>query len=207
MDKNVIVSGTWSSDDASQETTSPPYLTNLTFQPLATNSSGEYTITVSVRPSDNSQFIVENSNSASYTLTVRRELSKFMSRFKYIGTNLSLTIHAALSRRPPTITVASRHPSSVAGCGETMALNCTANQVAGLFSPPTITWRDPNDVTVSSDSSSNPRMDPVTGQLIFSDITSGNSGTYTCQAVVDIPLALIYGFIDMDTTEVNTNCE
>ena len=88
-----------------------------------------------------------------------------------------------------------------------MALNCTANQVAGLFSPPTITWRDPNDAIVSRDSNSNPRMDPVTGQLIFSDITSGNSGTYTCQAVVDIPLALINDHIDMDTTEVNTNCE
>ena len=85
-----------------------------------------------------------------------------------------------------------------------MTLNCTANQVAGLFSPPTITWRDPSDVTVSSDSSSNPKIDSVTGQLIFSEITSGNSGTYTCQAVVDIPLALIDGYIDMDTTEVNT---
>ena len=74
VDTNVMVSEMWSGvDDASQETTSPPYLTNLTFQPLASNSSGEYTITVSVRPSDNSQFIVENSNSASYTLTVRRE--------------------------------------------------------------------------------------------------------------------------------------
>ena len=85
-----------------------------------------------------------------------------------------------------------------------MALNCTANQVAGLFSPPTITWRDPSDVTVSSDSSSNSRMDPVTGQLIFSEITSGNSGTYTCQAVVNIPLAQTCDYIDMDTTEVNT---
>ena len=79
VDTNVIVSGMWSSDDTSQETTSPPYLTNLTFQPLATNSSGEYTITASVRPSDNSQFIVENGNSASYTLTVRRELNKILS--------------------------------------------------------------------------------------------------------------------------------
>ena len=80
-----MVSGMWSgADDTSQETTSPPYLTNLTFQPLATNSSGEYTITVSVRPSDNSQFIVENSNSTSYTLTVRRELNKFLSLFIHI---------------------------------------------------------------------------------------------------------------------------
>ena len=88
-----------------------------------------------------------------------------------------------------------------------MTLNCTANQVAGLFSPPTITWRDPNNVTVTSDSNSNPRMDPVRGQLIFSGITSENSGTYTCQAVVDIPQALIDRYTDLETTEVNTNCE
>ena len=88
-----------------------------------------------------------------------------------------------------------------------MTLNCTANQVAGLFSPPTITWRAPNDAIVSSDSSSNPRMDPVTGQLIFSDITTDNSGRYTCQAEVDIPLALINSYIDMNTTKVNTICE
>ena len=88
-----------------------------------------------------------------------------------------------------------------------MTLNCTANQVAGLFSPPIITWRDPNNVTVSSDSSNNLRMDPVTRQLIFDDITSGNTGTYTCQAVVDIPLALIDRYTDLETTEINTNCE
>ena len=88
-----------------------------------------------------------------------------------------------------------------------MTLNCTANQVAGLFSPPIITWRDHNNVTVSSDSNSNPRMDPVTRQLIFSGITSVNSGTYTCQAVVDIPPALIDRYTDLDTTDVNANCE
>ena len=77
-DTNVIVSGTWSSDNGPQEAVlSPPYLTNLTFQPLATNSSGEYTITASIRPSDNSLFVVGNNNSASYTLTVRRELTIF----------------------------------------------------------------------------------------------------------------------------------
>ena len=77
-DTNVIVSGTWSSDIGLQEAVlSPPYLINLTFQPLATNSSGEYTITASVQPSDNSPFVVGNNNSASYTLTVRRELTIF----------------------------------------------------------------------------------------------------------------------------------
>ena len=73
-DTNVIVSGTWSSDVGLQEAVlSPPYLINLTFQPLATNSSGEYTITAYVRPLDNSPFVIGNNNSASYTLIVRCE--------------------------------------------------------------------------------------------------------------------------------------
>ena len=88
-----------------------------------------------------------------------------------------------------------------------MTLNCTANQVDNLFTPPTITWIDPDGTPVSTEGGSNPRVDPETRQLIFSDITSRNKGTYTCQAVVNIPQALITHYIDMDTTEVNTNSE
>ena len=88
-----------------------------------------------------------------------------------------------------------------------MTLNCTANQVDNLFTPPTITWRDPDGTPVSTEGGSNPRVDPETRQLIFSDINSRNQGTYTCQAVVNIPQALITNYIDMDTTEVNTNSE
>ena len=74
VDTDVTVSGIWTSGDGPQESTSPPYLTNLTFQPLATNSSGEYTLTASVQPSDNSSFIVGNSGSYSYSLSVQRKL-------------------------------------------------------------------------------------------------------------------------------------
>ena len=73
VDTDVTVSGVWSSGDGLQESTSPPYLTNLTFQPLATNSSKEYTLTASVQPSDNSSFIVGNSGSYSYSLSVQRK--------------------------------------------------------------------------------------------------------------------------------------
>ena len=114
-----------------------------------------------------------------------------------------LSFITALPSRPPTITVASRHPSSDDGCGETMTLNCTDN----LFTPPTITWRYPDGTPVTTEGGSNPRVDPETRQLIFSDINSGNQGTYTCQAVVNIPRALITNYIDMVTTEVNTNSE
>ena len=88
-----------------------------------------------------------------------------------------------------------------------MTLNCTANQVDNLFTPPTITWRDPNGTPVPTEGGSNPRVDPETRQLIFSDINFRNEVTYTCQAVVNIPQALITNYIDMDTTEVNTNSE
>ena len=79
VDTDVTVSGIWSSGDGPQQSTSPPYLTNLTFQPLATNSTGEYTLTASVQPSDNSSFIVGNSGSYSYSLSVQRKLRKFYS--------------------------------------------------------------------------------------------------------------------------------
>lgn len=88
-----------------------------------------------------------------------------------------------------------------------MIINCTADQVEYLFAPPTIMWRDPNDALVSSDSNSNPRMDPVTRQLIFSGINSRNSGTYTCQAVIDIPQAQIINHIDMAAINANINCK
>ena len=73
VDTDVTASGMWSGVGGSQETISPPYPTSLTFQPLATNSSGEYTLTVSVRPSDDSPYIVGNSGSTSYNLVVRRK--------------------------------------------------------------------------------------------------------------------------------------
>ena len=88
-----------------------------------------------------------------------------------------------------------------------MTLNCTANQVDNLFTPPTITWRGPDGTPVPTEGGSDPRVDPETRQLIFSDINSGNEGTYTCQAVVNIPQALITNYIDTDTTEVNTKCK
>ena len=76
VDTDVTVSGTWSNNGGVfQETTSPPYPTNLTFQPLATNSSDVYILTVSVRPSDNSPYIVGNNGSTSYSLVVRRKLA------------------------------------------------------------------------------------------------------------------------------------
>ena len=75
MDTAVIASGMWSNGGILQESTytSLPYQTSLRFHPLATNSSGVYTLTVFVRPSDNSPYIVGNSGSTSYNLVVRRK--------------------------------------------------------------------------------------------------------------------------------------
>ena len=89
-----------------------------------------------------------------------------------------------------------------------MTLNCTANQVENLFSPPTIAWIAPDDTAVPTVESNNRRSNPQTGQLIFSDITPNNQGQYTCRAVVNIPQALInnYSFGD-DTVQVSTNCK
>ena len=113
----------------------------------------------------------------------------------------------ALPSRPPTITVVSRRPSPDDGCGETMTLGCTANQVENLFSPPTITWFNPDGNEVPTGGTSNPRIDRQTRRLIFSDITTTNRGTYMCRAVVNIPEAQIVNYFDTVTTEVSTSCE
>ena len=88
-----------------------------------------------------------------------------------------------------------------------MTLNCTANQLSNLFSPPTIIWIAPDGTEVPTLESNNQRMDPQTGQLIFSDITLNNRGRYTCRAVVNIPEAQINNYFDAATVQVNTNCE
>ena len=73
VDTPVTVLGVWSTGDDPQETTTSPYPTDLPFQPLATDSSGEYRLTVTVRPSDNSEFILSSNDSVTYDLVVARE--------------------------------------------------------------------------------------------------------------------------------------
>ena len=73
VDTTIATSGIWSSSGGLPETTSQNNY-NLTFQPIATNNSGEYTLTVTIRPSDGSVFIVGNSGSASYNVVVRCKL-------------------------------------------------------------------------------------------------------------------------------------
>ena len=76
-----------------------------------------------------------------------------------------------------------------------------------LFTPPIITWTDPNGRDLPLGGTSNPRVDPQTKQLVFSGITEANSGTYMCRAVLNIPEAQIADHVDMDTIEVDTDCE
>ena len=78
VDNAVIVSAIWLNGSNGWEIISSPYLTNLTFQPLATNSSGMYVLTVSVRSSDNSPYIVENNRSVAYNLVVRCKFAQNM---------------------------------------------------------------------------------------------------------------------------------
>ena len=74
VNTDITVSGMWSTGNGPQETTSPPYPTSLSFQPLTSDSSGEYLLTVTIRPSDNSPFIVGSSGSTTYNLVVQRKL-------------------------------------------------------------------------------------------------------------------------------------
>ena len=73
VDTNVTTVAEWSNGDISQEGMSALFVTKLTFQPLTTNSSGKHTLIVTVKPSDDSDFIVMNTASISYDLVVKRE--------------------------------------------------------------------------------------------------------------------------------------
>ena len=89
-----------------------------------------------------------------------------------------------------------------------MTLNCTATQVENLFSPPTIVWIAPDGSEVPTTKSSNPRVNPQTRELIFSDITPNIRDQYTCYSVVNIPEAQIDNYIfGTDTVQVNTDSE
>ena len=105
----------------------------------------------------------------------------------------------ALPSHPPTITVISRGSSPVDGCGEVTTLGCTANEVENLFSSPTVSWIAPDGRDVPYDEGSNPRMDSQTKQLLFSGITTANTGSYTCRTVVNIPEAQIVNYVNETT--------
>lgn len=89
-------------------------------------------------------------------------------------------------------------------CGEVRVLNCSANPVENLFNPPSITWIGPDGYEVLAGGSNNPMIIPQTGELVFSDITSNNSGPYVCRAVVIIPESQIFNHFDDATIIVNS---
>ena len=74
-----------------------------------------------------------------------------------------------------------------------------------LFTPSTIIWIAPDGSAVPSEEGNNPRVDPTTRQLMFSDLILNNVGIYTCHAVVNIPKAQIVNHIDEATITITTN--
>ena len=76
VDTDITAIGVWSATDdvgTLQVSNSPPYQTDLEFQPLATDSSDEYILNVTFGPSDDSPFIAENIGSLVYNLVVQRK--------------------------------------------------------------------------------------------------------------------------------------
>lgn len=76
VDIGIAVSWRWSLGENTlriQETLLAPHQSSLSFQPLATNSSGVYRLSVTLTPLDDSPFIVESSNSSTYDLSVLRK--------------------------------------------------------------------------------------------------------------------------------------
>ena len=71
VDTDVTISGTWSGGTSSIVTTAQIMLSLL---PVATDSSGEYTVTYTIRSSDNSPHIIEYNGTDSYNLAVACKL-------------------------------------------------------------------------------------------------------------------------------------
>ena len=74
VDTDVTVTGIWSGDATPQETSVPPYRILLPFLPATTTSSGEYTLTISIRSTNNFPLIISNSGTATYNLVIKRKL-------------------------------------------------------------------------------------------------------------------------------------
>ena len=77
VDTNVTAVGIWTDNDSPQVTTSPPYLTSLEFQPLTSDSSKEYTLNITLRPTDNSSFVTVSNASIIYSLIVQRKFKLY----------------------------------------------------------------------------------------------------------------------------------
>ena len=76
VDIDIVVTWEWSLRGQtlrSTETISAPHVSVLSFEPLATNSSGDYSLSVTVRPLNGSDFITDSSVVAIHSLNVLRE--------------------------------------------------------------------------------------------------------------------------------------
>ena len=80
-------------------------------------------------------------------------------------------------------------------------LTCNAKVVRNLFASPKIIWMYNGNIVSSS---GNPRMNSITGQLIFDDITTHNSGEYTCRVSITIPEAGIVDYYNETTIAATT---
>ena len=86
-----------------------------------------------------------------------------------------------------------------------MILTCVETSFSDLITTirPNITWYSYNGDPVPV--SGNPRVISGTGQLLFSELTSRNSGDYTCRASLSIPVAGINNLYNDTTFFVTDN--
>lgn len=113
---------------------------------------------------------------------------------------------AALPSQAPSVVVTSRDLSTEVGCGEARSLSCEPNAVENIFISPTIKWIGPGGNEVPIGGNDNPMVSFQTGQLIFTDINTANSGSYLCRAVVNISEAQIFDHYDDFIVIINTQC-
>ena len=75
MDTDATVLGMWTGGSVPQVITVSPYQILLSLLPVATDCSGEYTVTYTIHSSDNSPHSIEYNGTDSYTLAVAYKLN------------------------------------------------------------------------------------------------------------------------------------
>ena len=80
VDIDIAITWQWSLGEMTllEETSSSPLQSVLSFLPLATNSSGEYRLSVTLVPLANTPFIVQSSGSHLHNLSVLRKELKLL---------------------------------------------------------------------------------------------------------------------------------
>ena len=150
------------------------YMASLSYSPITTDDGG--LITVTVTPSDGSQFIL--------TVTAQEMIDvEGMNHYVQTENLIHQTLHADL----PDLEVAVS-PDTTITAGDELELTCTVTVVENLIVELTVQWIG-GSVGSAGVTESATTVSGVTStrMLTFSPLLTSHGAQYTCQATINIP--------------------